>query len=71
MNLKDMQRREIEFLKKIGLYSSVSLSTMQKICKYIKKIYKKFLKTGYSPIGYSGGGIEGNKEFSESSLPDL
>ncbi len=38
MNLKDMQRREIEFLKKIGLYSSVSLSTMQKICKYVSAI---------------------------------
>ncbi|TLE02684.1 hypothetical protein [Helicobacter japonicus] len=38
MNLKDMQRREIESLKKIGLYSSVSLSTMQKICKYVSAI---------------------------------
>lgn len=38
MNLKDMQRREIEFLKKIGLYSSVSLSTMQKYANYVSAI---------------------------------
>lgn len=33
-----MQRREIEFLKKIGLYSSVSLSTMQKYANYVSAI---------------------------------
>ncbi|WP_334086249.1 hypothetical protein [Helicobacter typhlonius] len=38
MNLKDMQRREIESLKKIGLYSSVSLSTMQKYANYVSAI---------------------------------
>ena len=38
MILKDMQRREIESLKKIGLYSSVSLSTMQKYANYVSAI---------------------------------